>query len=195
MKFKPAKRGKVVVEISPEEAQLPAVALAELQVKKILVPVDFSPSSQKALAYATAFARQFSAELTLLNVIEVIPPTPPTSPAPELMVPDSALLAEMLNEAADENLARWLKSINPAVARKSEVRVGSPYREIVQAAEDNETDLIVIGSHNRKALARVFLGSTAERVVRHAPCPVMVVRERERDFLHEEKPGKAEEER
>src|SRR4051794_14436625 len=111
MKFKPAKEGKIVVEMNRGEAQLPAVALPELQIKKILVPVDFSASSQKALAYASAFARQFSAELLLLNVVEVVVPAAPTTVASELMVPDTALIAESLHEVAEEHVGQWLKSI------------------------------------------------------------------------------------
>lgn len=63
------------------------------------------------------------------------------------------------------------------------VRDGSPFDEICNAARESDSDLIVIATHGRTGLKHVFLGSTAERVVRHAPCPVLIVRERGRDFV------------
>ena len=63
------------------------------------------------------------------------------------------------------------------------MREGAPYREIVQAAQDEDIDLIVISTHGHRGFARMFLGSTAERVVRHATCPVLIVREKEHEFI------------
>src|SRR4051812_29949779 len=107
------------------ESEVQSAALPELQVKRILVPVDFSPSSRKALSYAVAFARQFSAELLLLNVVEIVPPPP------ELIIPDTELLDRSLHEVAEKRLAEWHQTVAPKVAARAEVRTGSPYREIV----------------------------------------------------------------
>jgi universal stress protein A len=62
------------------------------------------------------------------------------------------------------------------------IRIGQPYQEIGLAASEMQADLIIIATHGRTGLKHVLLGSTAERVARHAPCPVLIVRERERDF-------------
>ena len=73
--------------------------------------------------------------------------------------------------------------VDPALVEALLVRDGAPFDEICKAAKEIESDLIVIATHGYTGLKHVFLGSTAERVVRHAPCPVLIVRERERDFV------------
>jgi nucleotide-binding universal stress UspA family protein len=87
----------------------------------------------------------------------------------------------MLEHAA-KRLAEWRRTLT-GLTVKANVRSGTPYYEIVRAAEETNTDLIVLSTHGRTGLAHVFIGSNAERVVRHAPCPVLVVRQREHDFL------------
>jgi nucleotide-binding universal stress UspA family protein len=64
-----------------------------------------------------------------------------------------------------------------------QVRDGVPWEEVVTAARESNTDLIILSTHGRTGLSHALLGSVAERVMRHAPCPVLVVRERERDFI------------
>ena len=177
MKLKAAPRsGSVVVEVGTREAGLPPIALPELKLKKVLLPVDFSECSQKALQYALSFARQFQAEVLLLHVVETV------YPPPELVVLDSAALDHRVRDAAERQLAAWSKEISGVRARAL-IRSGVPHHEIVAAAEENNIDLIILGTHGRSGMAHLFLGSTAERVVRRAPCPVMVVREREHDFV------------
>ena len=74
------------------------------------------------------------------------------------------------------------ENINPRLIRETLVKVGIPYQEIANTAEALKTDLIVIATHGRTGLAHVLLGSTTEHLVRYAPCPVLVVREKEREF-------------
>jgi nucleotide-binding universal stress UspA family protein len=95
-----------------------------------------------------------------------------------------------LRDEAKRELSDWRKEV-PHAAVKTAIYAGIPFREIVRAADEHNTDLIILGTQGRTGLSHLFIGSTAERVVRHAPCPVMVVREREHDFLEEEKKASA----
>ena len=151
-----------------------------LQPKKILVPTDFSDSARKALLYAVEFAKTYGSQVLLCHVIE-----PPAYPM--------AMVAGTLQAAPEERELRGQiqKELDAAVSRVAgndvaiEPRLleGTPYVEITTMAEDEEVDLIVLPTHGRTGLAHMFLGSTAERVVRKAPCPVLVVREQSRDFI------------
>ena len=177
MKFKSTKKaGGMVVELGPKEAQLP-VPPEELKLKRILVPVDFSACSLKALGYAAAFAKQFGARLILIHVVESYMPVPETG-----MV-DVALIVSQMREGAKKELEKVRLTVDAAVNPTAELREGNPHREIVQAASELGADLIVISTHGRTGLAHVFMGSIAENVVRHAGCPVLVVREQEREFV------------
>jgi nucleotide-binding universal stress UspA family protein len=151
---------------------------AKLRLQTILVPVDFSRESMKALKYAIPFAEQFGAGLVLLNVVE-----------PLAFADLSAFPLAMENERVMalcrkklESLARQ-RTVPPGMIRKTLVRQGQAFQEIADAARTLRVDLIIISTHGYTGLKHVMLGSTAERVVRHAPCPVLVVRDRERDFV------------
>lgn len=169
--------GRTVVELGRRETTLPAVPLPEIQVKRILVPVDFSECANKALHYAVSFAKQFNAEILLLHVVQ--PPVYVEGAAVAL----AGVTEESLRKAATKQLEERRGDLAELRDLKTSVRTGSPFHEIVREAEETNTDLIVMGTQGRSGLARMFIGSTAERVVRHAPCPVMVVREREHDFV------------
>jgi len=155
-----------------DNSQEPGVsgALGKLHLKSLLVPVDFSDFSLKALAYANFLAKQSEASLDLLHVVEPsrIPKGLKMSHADweELMVHDAACSLRQL--AGDE--------IEQDICVHTEVRVGNPCQEICNAASRQNQDLIVVGTHGRTGLMHLFLGSTAERVVRFAPCSVLVVR-------------------
>ena len=147
-----------------------------LQLKRILVPVDFSEPSEKALRYAAKFAEQFGADVTLLHVIQpVVYPTDFGYPPTPLDVDES--VRHRIEQRLTELSAQWTAQGKPLI------RFGQPYQEIGLAATELQADLIIIATHGRSGLKHVLLGSTAERVLRHAPCPVLIVRERERDFV------------
>ena len=150
-----------------------AVKTLPAQVRSILVPIDFSTASEKALNYAVRLANQFNAKLTLLNVVEPIA-TPDFAFYPLAMENDKVLAK------AKEHLKRACAkaSVDDELIERFVVRNGAPFREIVDAARTLKVDLIVISTHGYSGLAHVFMGSTAERVVRHAECPVLVVRGR-----------------
>jgi len=150
----------------------------KLHIRHILVPLDFSESAEKALYYAVSFAEQSGAAITLLHVCPVpyypgefggLPTTLPDEP------PTDKLQAHL------EATAKRLVPI--PICERVLLRTGTAADEICQVARECRIDLIVIATHSRPALKRLLLGSTAERVVRHAPCPVLVVRENEREFL------------
>lgn len=182
MKVKPsATPGQVVVQLTPRddlllEESLKLAARPPFRMKKILVPVDFSACSQKALQFALPFAEEFGAQIILLHVVEpVFVPESMMMTAPEL--PE---LGATLVTTAREKLARLGEQAVPAgIKVHTIVRVGRPYQEIIDAARTEDADLIVIATHGYTGLKHVFLGSTAERVVRHSPCPVLTVRQPE----------------
>ena len=142
------------------------------RLKTIVVPIDFSPPSKNALRYAVRLAEQFGSVLRLVHVVE---------PAPFLGdLSDVGLIrsdGEIARVAKVQLQALAQDEIEELVPVYPEVRIGKPYNEIVAAAKVSSADLIVIATHGYTGLKHVLLGSTAERVVRHAPCPVLVVRE------------------
>lgn len=176
MKIKPGtKKGGVLVELGPDEIEIPAWPAAKapiFKLQRILVPVDFSDCSSKALQYAVPFAKQFGAALILLHVVEPYPAVPEMAPYDVEIVQDGRATLEKLR-----------KSIDEAVHVKTLLRTGAAHTEIAYAAEDLEVDLIIISTHGRRGLTRLMLGSTAEKVLRYAPCPVLIVREREHEFV------------
>jgi universal stress protein A len=150
-----------------------------LQLTSMLVPIDFSDGSVKALSYAAALAEQFNARLTLLYVIEPMPTPDFEVGFPFMIDKDQVAVSckKKLSQLAAEH------SIEPKLVEKVLVREGRPFHEITEVARSLKMDVIVIATHGYTGLNHVLMGSVAERVVRHAPCPVLVVREREHDFL------------
>jgi universal stress protein A len=149
---------------------------AILKLKRIFVPIDFSKISQKALEYAVPLAKQFEAKITLLHVIEPLPyPMDLTYVSMGESFPIEPLEKEL------NTLAK--KTIEPQLLKEVIVQVGTAFEVIINVARDCEADLIVITTHGHTGLKHVFMGSTAERVVRHASCPVFVVRKCEHGFM------------
>ena len=149
------------------------------QIQSILVPVDFSGPSLKALKYAALFAKRFGAKLTLLNVVE------PTG-TPDFMATFPIVMEnDQLVRASEEHLRTMAGKcgIKAGLVEKILVRTGVPYHEIANAARTLKTDLIIIATQGNTGLKHFMLGSTTERVVRHASCPVFVVRENERELI------------
>ena len=151
-----------------------------INLKRILVPVDFSPLSKKALLYAARLAQQFNAELNLFHVVE--PEIPPAYDG-YMIVPPA--ISNGSSAACTEQMKALSTSVrNSAVPRVNQiVRCGLASIEIVEAAKELDVDLIVIATHGYTGWKHFAIGSTAERVVRAAPCPVLVVREKEHEFI------------
>jgi len=150
------------------------------RLRTILAPVDFSGYSAKALDYVRAFAGQFGANAVLVHVVE-----PTVIPDNFGIVPPSyEEVAAALVKAAEGRLAKLALDISPKPdAVRQIVRTGRAAWEIVQVAEEVEADLIIITTHGYTGLKHVLMGSTAELIVRHAPCPVLTVRDPEHDFV------------
>jgi nucleotide-binding universal stress UspA family protein len=151
-----------------------------IQLKRILVPTDFSAPAGIALRYGCAFVETFDASLHLLHVIMdpfLIPPAgegylpPPDYP-------------QHLERVAREQLEKllpleWRKQHSVALTCVH----GTPFLEIVRYAKEHQMDLIVMGTHGRGVIAHMLMGSVAEKVVRKAPCPVLTVRPQEHEFV------------
>lgn len=154
-------------------AASPTAATPSLKLGRILVPIDFSELSKGALPWAISFARSFDADIVLFNVTEKYPID--YLLGPELM--NHAITPLMLE--ADAALQRMAENIRSKTGVKVTVvvRDGTPHKEICQAAQDLHADLVVLTTHGYTGLKHVWLGSTAERVVRNAQCPVLAVRE------------------
>lgn len=144
--------------------------------RRILVPVDFSEPSLRAVPYALSFARQFKAELILVHIVEqivypgdwMIPPFPSGDFATESR--------EQLIEKLRNTCVGAAGKVTPIV------RFGRAWQEIVEIAREQECDMIVMATHGYTGLKHVLLGSVTEKIVRHAPCPVLTVRPGDPDF-------------
>jgi len=139
---------------------------------KILVPIDFSEHSKKALEYAVPFARQFGASLELLYVVE-----PTIYPADfsfgQVGFPN---VEEELRTRGHHELGQLIaKTIGGRVNARASVRTGKAFFEIDQFAQEQGIGLIIIATHGHTGIEHVLFGSTAEKVIRHAPCPVLVI--------------------
>jgi len=143
------------------------------------VPHDFSPPSRKAFKYAYRFAKAFGSRITLLHVLE------PASSPNFMELPGASAFSEKELASAKKNLRVLLSQaeVGGLKETQSALRRGIASHEIVEAAKDLDVDLIVIATHGYTGWKHFCIGSTAERVVRAAPCPVLVVREKEHEFV------------
>jgi universal stress protein A len=150
---------------------------AAIHLKRILVPVDFSDPSDQALRYAIRFAQHFGGEITLLHIVQPsVPPYPEVAP---------------YFDYTEEELENAEKAMQTLVARpmlkscplQTALRTGLAAHEIVEAARELDSDLIVIATHGYTGWKHFCIGSTTERVVRTAPCPVFVVREKQHELI------------
>lgn len=143
-----------------------------MKFKTILLPVDFSHSSDAALSFASSLAAESKARLILLHVGE-------DSPAYLAGYGGFAYTPELHEQVSRENRA-LLEKIKPTVADieyQHQYLSGDPAQEILAFADRENVDLLVIGSHGRTGLSRLLLGSVAESVVRGAKCPVLTVKQ------------------
>lgn len=151
-----------------------------IKLRKVLVPTDFSESARHAFSYGVSFAREFKAELVLLHVVENLTvgyasdlfPVPMAEVFQEISGYAKAELAKLAEEAKQKQVA-----VSELVAQ------GKPSAEIIRYAAENAVDMIVLGTHGKGMLDQALFGSTTERVVRRAPCPVLTVRMAEHEFV------------
>jgi len=163
------------IEGRPLRGEAP-VPSPQIQLKNILVPVDFSELSLKSLQYAIPLAQQFGAKLTLLYVLEPLaysPEFPYGAPLP----PDPAV--EIRRE-----LTELCRSRIPAeVSADTAVCEDFAHSGVVETARDMCADLIIMTTHGRTGISHLLMGSTVEKIVRQAPCPVLVLNQGEHEFV------------
>jgi nucleotide-binding universal stress UspA family protein len=154
------------------------------QIKKILVPIDFSDYSKNALKYAAQFAKQFNAKIYLIYVVE-----PMIYPADFSMGQVAIPSADIdLHSRAEEELKKLSKDIiNGNSQVEILIKTGKPFVEIIETASANDIDLIIIATHGHTGVEHLLFGSTAEKVVRKAPCPVLTLREPVKGFQYNSK--------
>ena len=143
-----------------------------MNIQKILVPFDFSEYSEKACAWAVGMAEKWRARLLLLHVV------PRPSYPPVLMGShfNAADFEAGLRAETEERARTFVAQLSHAGAPIDvKVIIGEPSWDICRTAEEERSDLVIMGSHGRTGLGHVLLGSVAERVVRLSPCPVLVV--------------------
>ena len=150
-----------------------------ITLKQILVPTDFSETSEVAAKYARALAQAFGADLHLMHVLE----NPYASYDPLSFTPPINFFEELEAQTRDR-LMRLLADWEPLHPHVDVVTTrGSTFIEIIHYAKEHNIDLIVLGTHGRGPIAHMLMGSVAEKIVRKAPCPVLTVRHPQHEFV------------
>jgi nucleotide-binding universal stress UspA family protein len=143
---------------------------AELQLKRIVVPVDFSDCSARGLDYAIGLAQLFGARLALLNVIQLHHDLPP------VVIYSNSKINRWAREVAEAHMADLARATDfGGVKFETEIKMGSPAQKVCRYASKAGADLIVTSTHGRTGLQHVLIGSVAEQMVRYAKSPVLVV--------------------
>ncbi len=151
-----------------------------IDLRRILVPIDFSAHSTSALDTAVEFARRFHAEIHLLHVHQL-----PSYVYPDGIFPLTPELISDVEKKIALELERSAIRVRAAeVECTTKLVIGVTFLEIVAYARECDADLIVMGTHGRSGLAHALLGSVAEKVLRKAPCPVLTVRPEGHSFVH-----------
>ena len=144
--------------------------------RQILVPVDFEPPAQEALEVAVDLALTFDARLTLIHAWEV----PAAAYAAMTYVPADFWTA--IEQAATEQLKSTVEQVHKRLPRAESILAkGPPAQQILAAADRTKSDLIVMGTHGRRGMSHVLLGSVAEKIVRLSPIPVLTIRGKDRE--------------
>jgi nucleotide-binding universal stress UspA family protein len=138
--------------------------------KRILVGIDEGQPAQRAVDAAADLAKQVGAELILLHVVDL-----GLVYVPEVSMTDTSLLAH-LREQGEQLLTDTIERLPPGITVRRVLVEGEPAESVITAAQEWQADLIVVGSDSRGRLAHFLLGSTADSVIRKAPCPVMTTR-------------------
>ncbi|MHC4875540.1 MAG: universal stress protein [Planctomycetota bacterium] len=146
-----------------------------IKLNRVLVPVDFSPTSDKAFDYAVEFARVFGAEILAAHIVE-----DPILYAPTTDPVYRADFEQMVQQKLD-SLAEHRDC--EGISIRTMIQSGTPFYEIIQLAGTEDCELIVMGTHGHGPLQHVLMGSVAEKVVRKAKCPVLVVRPDQHQFV------------
>lgn len=168
-------RRRVHKQLPPPQlpASPPPVSAPALSVAHVIVPIDFSHHSRNALHYAVALASTVGASIHLVFVVE-----PTIYPADlgfgQVVLPG---IEDELRKKAQAELEDLVKEeVCEGLVATTSIRTGSPHQEILDEAEERGADLIVVAAHGHSGMEQLLFGSTADRIVHHAKCPVLVVR-------------------
>ncbi|MBK9307143.1 MAG: universal stress protein [Nitrospira sp.] len=134
---------------------------------RLLLATDGSRGSAVAADYAFALARSWGASLSLMNVLECPPGLDPENPVNQLY------LTELMKQATTELVALKARAVDRGIIAHTRIATGIPSEEVLSVATAEDPDLVIVGTRGKTGLARVLLGSTAERIIRGAPCPVL----------------------
>ena len=148
--------------------------------KKILFPTDFSVASDYAMSYAISMAKRYKAKFFLLHVVDT------TYDISGFYIPhiSAEKLMQEMEEAAEKKLTNISSAISRRIkAREIVVKSGIPHKEILKFAKDKGIDMIIMGTHGKAGLDHLLFGSTTERVLRQASCPVLTIRPPKDMFL------------
>jgi|SRR5579862_2555490 len=156
-----------------------------LALHRVIVATDFEPAADAAVRYARELARSLHAELHLVHVVEDVITRLTASTGAFGYYGDLTPVQREIEANADARLRELLtdEDVTRLHAQVAVLTSNVPAQAIAGYAADDKADLIVMGTHGRKAVAHLLLGSVAERVVRTAPCPVLIVRSHEREFV------------
>jgi nucleotide-binding universal stress UspA family protein len=150
-----------------------------IQIKRILVPTDFSESASHAQNYGVSFALEYKAELILVHVVETLT----VGYASDLFPVPMAEVFDEISGYAKTEIAKLAAAIRAKdVAVREMVVQGKPSAEITRIAKEESVDIIVLGTHGKGMLDQALFGSTAERVIRKAPCPVLTCQLHQHEF-------------
>lgn len=142
-------------------------------IKKILIPTDGSEYSRYAVDYAVKLCTALKAEIVLLSVVDVRYEMYDVYSEVQTPVQIEELMREQISRALDKHAAGIQ---DKGITVKKILRTGDVIQEVLDVVTEEGIDLIVIGTHGRKGISRFLLGSTTEKLVRSAPCPVLTVR-------------------
>jgi len=145
-----------------------------LSIKKILIPIDGSESSMEALRYASSFAGEFNITVYLMTVVEPHHGMYDAYAEQIILAQRETEIMAVVNERLEETEKKAAEMGIKTIITVT--RVGSPYEQIIKLAEEEEIDLIVMGTHGRSGIAHFLIGSVTEKVIRTSPCPVLVIR-------------------
>ncbi|PLX30922.1 MAG: universal stress protein [Ignavibacteria bacterium] len=150
------------------------------RIHRIVVPIDFSDYSKEAFRYAIEFAQTFNASIVLVYVVEPVV-YPSDFSFGQIALPS---MDQELRDHSLEQLQKMIQNDVPeGISASGAVRSGKPFVEIIKLSKEIEADLIIIATHGHSGIEHVLFGSTAEKVVRKAPCPVLSIRSSDRTFV------------
>jgi nucleotide-binding universal stress UspA family protein len=153
-----------------------------IELKKILVPTDFSEFSERSILYGISLAEQYNAELYIFSAIDdrIFDDSLFVVYAEhEILQNRRRIYEEQMNKAVEKIMVQ-----HPNIKLHKTIKQGIAFVEIINFAREEDVDLIIMGSHGKTGIAHLLIGSTTEKVVRKAPCPVLTVRPKEHEFVH-----------